>query len=376
MTENKRIGIVGGGQLAMMMTEASRELGISVTVIDPTPGCPASLVGATQIVADYNDLTAIHELSEKTDVVTIDFEHVNTTALQQVVETGKSVHPKPQTIAMIQDKLTQCDFLEFNGLPVADFKRLDTVEEAHKALTAFDGKMLLKMRHQSYDGKGNAVVTADNLEEAWNSFGDAKLYGEAFIPFVKELAVILARDTEGTIVIYPTVETIHINNICHKVFLPGDLNDTVREKAEAIAMKTAEHLEGAGVFAIEMFLTKDDEILINEIAPRVHNSGHPTIEGSVTSQFEQHLRAVTGMILGSTDMKHNAAVMINILGKRNGSAEPKGVGKALEINGVSVHMYGKHEVKIGRKMGHLTAVADTLEEASSRAEQAFELIEI
>ncbi len=376
MTENKKVGIVGGGQLAMMMTEVADSLDISIIVIDPTSGCPASLVGATQIVADYNDETAIHELSENTDVVTIDFEHVNTKALQELSEAGKEVHPHPGTIAMIQDKLTQCRFLEAHHLPIADFKQLDTLEEARNALETFGGKMLLKMRHQSYDGKGNAVVTTDNLEEAWNTFGDAKLYGEAFIPFVQELAVIIARDRCGTIVIYPTVETIHVNNICHKVFLPGDLSDTEREKAEAIAMRTAKHLEGAGVFAIEMFLTKGNEILINEIAPRVHNSGHPTIEGSVTSQFEQHLRAVTGMELGSTDMKHEAAVMINILGKRDGTAEPKGVEKALEIKGVSVHIYGKHEVKTGRKMGHLTAVADTLEEASSRAEQAFELIEV
>ena len=376
MAQKTKIGIVGGGQLAMMMTKAAQNLGITITVIDPTPNCPAALVGASQILADYNDATAIKELSELTDVITIDFEHVNCAALQELVDDGKSVCPEPGTILMIQDKLRQCEFLDLHDLPVADFKELDSLEAAEKALDLFDGKMLLKARHQSYDGKGNAVVTAKNLETAWNSFSNVKLYAEAFIPFVKEIAVILARDLKGNTVLYPTVETIHINNICHKVFLPGDLTDAVREKAENIALATAEHLGGAGVFAIEMFLTKDNGILINEIAPRVHNSGHPTIEGSVTSQFEQHLRAVSGMQLGSSDMKHNAAVMINLLGIRNGTADAKGVENAMAIDGVTVHMYGKHEVKIGRKMGHLTAVADTLEEASSRAEQAFELIEI
>lgn len=376
MAQKTKIGIVGGGQLAMMMTKAAQNLGITITVIDPTPNCPAALVGASQILADYNDATAIKELSELTDVITIDFEHVNCVALQELVDDGKSVCPEPGTILMIQDKLRQCEFLDSHDLPVADFKELDSLEAAEKALDLFDGKMLLKARHQSYDGKGNAVVTAKNLETAWNSFSNVKLYAEAFIPFVKEIAVILARDLKGNTVLYPTVETIHINNICHKVFLPGDLTDAVREKAENIALATAEHLGGAGVFAIEMFLTKDNGILINEIAPRVHNSGHPTIEGSVTSQFEQHLRAVSGMQLGSSDMKHNAAVMINLLGIRNGTADAKGVENAMAIDGVTVHMYGKHEVKIGRKMGHLTAVADTLEEASSRAEQAFELIEI
>ena len=376
MAQKTKIGIVGGGQLAMMMTQAAQNLGITITVIDPTPNCPAALVGASQILADYNDATAIKELSELTDVITIDFEHVNCVALQELVDDGKSVCPEPGTILMIQDKLRQCEFLDLHDLPVADFKELDSLEAAEKALDLFDGKMLLKARHQSYDGKGNAVVTAKNLETAWNSFSNVKLYAEAFIPFVKEIAVILARDLKGNTVLYPTVETIHINNICHKVFLPGDLTDAVREKAENIALATAEHLGGAGVFAIEMFLTKDNGILINEIAPRVHNSGHPTIEGSVTSQFEQHLRAVSGMQLGSSDMKHNAAVMINLLGIRDGTADARGVENAMAIDGVTVHMYGKHEVKIGRKMGHLTAVADTLEEASSRAEQAFDLIEI
>ena len=376
MAQKTKIGIVGGGQLAMMMTQAAQNLGITITVIDPTPNCPAALVGASQILADYNDATAIKELSELTDVITIDFEHVNCVALQELVDDGKSVCPEPGTILMIQDKLRQCEFLDLHDLPVADFKELDSLEAAETALDLFDGKMVIKARHQSYDGKGNAVVTAKNLETAWNSFSNVKLYAEAFIPFVKEIAVILARDLKGNTVLYPTVETIHINNICHKVFLPGDLTDAVREKAENIALATAEHLGGAGVFAIEMFLTKDNGILINEIAPRVHNSGHPTIEGSVTSQFEQHLRAVSGMQLGSSDMKHNAAVMINLLGIRDGTADARGVENAMAIDGVTVHMYGKHEVKIGRKMGHLTAVADTLEEASSRAEQAFELIEI
>jgi phosphoribosylaminoimidazole carboxylase PurK protein len=376
MTENKKVGIVGGGQLAMMMTEAARKLDITVTVIDPTADCPAALVGAHQIQADYNDADAISKLATMVDVVTIDFEHVNVKGLENIAHTGTPVHPAPRTIAMIQDKLTQCEFLQQHGLPLAEFLSLETLDDAKTTLESFDGKMLLKTRHQSYDGKGNAVVTSENLEQAWNDFGDVKLYAERFIPFKKELAVIVARDRNGLIDLYPTVETIHIDNICHKVFLPGDLTDDVRERAESIALATAEHLDGAGVFAIEMFLHEDGPILINEIAPRVHNSGHPTIEGSETSQFEQHIRAVTGLTLGSTDMKVQAAVMINILGTRSGDAQPHGIEEAEKIDGVSVHLYGKHSVKNGRKMGHLTAVADTLEEASDRADRAFELITV
>lgn len=377
MQDIKSVGIIGGGQLAQMMTQAASKLGLSVTVVDPTLDCPAAQVGAEQIVADYKDADAIKRLADQTDVLTIDFEHVNADVLSKLENSGFSVQPSAQTIAMIQDKLLQFTFLQEAGLPVADFVRTDTIEDAEAALLKFGGKMLLKRRKQSYDGKGNAVVSSeDELLKAWDSLGGRELYAEEFIDFDKELAVIIARDTNGNTATYPTVETIHVNSICHEVFLPGKFDAEVDKKAREVADKTAKVLHGAGVFAIEMFLTSNGEILINEIAPRVHNSGHPTIEGSETSQFEQHLRAISGLELGSTKMQKPAAVMINILGKRCGEAEPEGVSQAEAIDGVKVHLYGKHQTKIDRKMGHITAVADTLEEAQSNVEKAFDIVKI
>ncbi|MBP6880121.1 5-(carboxyamino)imidazole ribonucleotide synthase [Candidatus Saccharibacteria bacterium] len=377
MNQIKKIGIVGGGQLAQMMTEAAISLGLSIIVVDPSPNCPAAQAGAEQIMADYRDAEAIKELADKSDVVTIDFEHVNAEVLRELENDGAVVHPSSQTIAMIQDKLVQCNFLKEAGLPIAEYLETNTIEEAESALLKFDGKMLLKKRKQSYDGKGNAVVSSlDELTKAWNSLGGSELYAEKFVDFDKELAVIIARDIKGNSVVYPTVETVHINNICHEVFLPGEFKDGVDKKAREIADKTSKVLHGAGVFAIEMFLTKTGEILINEIAPRVHNSGHPTIEGSVTSQFEQHLRAISGIDLGSTNMKVPAAVMINILGIRNGEAKPEGIDQAENISGVVVHLYDKAYTKVDRKMGHITATADTMETAKKNVEEAYSLVTI
>ncbi len=377
MNHVKKIGIVGGGQLAQMMTEAATKLKLSIIVVDPSPNCPAAQAGADQIVADYKDAEAIKQLADKSDVVTIDFEHVNAEVLHELEIDGALVQPSSRTIAMIQDKLVQSNFLKDAGLPIADYLETNTIEEARSALMEFDGKMLLKKRKQSYDGKGNAVVgSEDELFKAWDILGGNELYAERFVDFEKELAVIIARDTKGNSVVYPTVETVHINNICHEVFLPGEFRNGVDKKAREIADRTSKALHGAGVFAIEMFLTKTGEILINEIAPRVHNSGHPTIEGSTTSQFEQHLRAITGMELGLTEMKVPAAVMINILGKRNGEAKPEGIDQAEKLPGVVVHLYDKAYTKVDRKMGHITATADTLEEAKQNVEKAYSLITI
>lgn len=377
MSDIQKIGIVGGGQLAQMMTEPALKLGFEVTVIDPTPNCPAAQVGATQIHADYKDAVAIRNLAEDTDVLTIDFEHVNTEVLAKLESEGFNIQPKPETVAMIQDKLQQCNFLKQNDLPLADYRQLDTLDQAREVLLEFGGKMMLKKRHHSYDGKGNALINnIHELEAAWQEFAGSDLYAEKLVDFINELAVVLARDTSGNITIYPVVETVHINNICHEVFLPAPISEDLKNMAKDLALTTAKHLKGAGVFAIEMFLTKNTKILINEIAPRVHNSGHPTIEGSATSQFEQHIRAITGMKLGSTEMKASAAVMINILGNRNGTSNPENIDEAEKIPGISVHMYGKDEVKDDRKMGHITAVADTIEIAKDNAEKAHSIVKV
>jgi phosphoribosylaminoimidazole carboxylase PurK protein len=220
------------------------------------------------------------------------------------------------------------------------------------------------------------VASPEELNAALSIFEGKDLYAERVVPFIKELAVVLAKDENGQVVTYPVVETIHQRNICVEVLMPAPVDEAATAKARQVALDVAQHLEGAGVFAIEMFLTADGDVLVNEIAPRVHNSGHVTIEACETSQFEQHIRAVTGLPLGPTTMKVPAAVMVNILGERDGPTEVRGVEEAEAIPGVTVHLYGKSPTKIDRKMGHITSVGDTLEEAKEKAEKARSLISI
>jgi 5-(carboxyamino)imidazole ribonucleotide synthase len=376
MDQTGTIGIVGGGQLGRMLTEAALPLGFKVTVIDPGQNCPAAQVGAEQIRADFYDAAAIRELAERSDYLTIETEHVNTEILQALAAGGQPVNPAPQTVAMIQDKYRQKVFLREAGVPVADFVEVTDEASARQALEVFGGKMLLKSRLGAYDGRGNALIEKpEDLSAAMRSLG-AKLYAEKFVPFVKELAVMVARDGRGRTACYPVTETVHERNICIETFTPAGVPAAAAKRAEEVALSVAKHLGGAGVFGIEMFLTAAGDILVNEIAPRVHNSGHYTIEACETSQFEQHVRAVSGLSLGSTKLKVPAAVMVNILGEHDGPTRVQGLDEAQAVPGVTVNLYGKSPTKIDRKMGHITAVADSLPEARRHAEQARKLIDI
>jgi 5-(carboxyamino)imidazole ribonucleotide synthase len=365
------IGIVGGGQLGRMLTQAAQPLGFSVVVIDPGENSPATQVGATQIEADLYDKAALSKLADQSDYITVEIEHLDADALAELVKEGSVVNPAPSTIKLIQDKYLQKEFLRKAGLDVADFVKIDNYADAQKALKKFGGSMVLKTRHGAYDGRGNAVITNEiELKQAWELFKDTPLYAEELIPFTKELAVMVARSTKGEIAIYPVVETVQERNICLEVLAPAAVGKTTTAKAVKLATKTAELLEGAGVFGIEMFLTKGGKVLINEIAPRVHNSGHYTIEACVTSQFEQHIRAISGLPLGDTSLRAPAAVMINILGERNGDTFLTGLDKAEANPHTKVHIYGKSPTKIDRKMGHITSLGETVDEARQRARQA------
>jgi len=377
MESGKTIGIIGGGQLGRMLTLAAKKLGFNVVVIDPGLNCPAAQVGAEQIVGDLYDPASIKELSGRADFITIEIEHLNTKTLEELEATGVKVSPSAKTIKLIQDKYLQKKKLFESGIPVAPFVEITDEASAYDAMEQFGGKMLIKTRHGAYDGRGNMVVESEaDIHEALELFKDKALYAEAFIPFEKELAVIIARDVSGNIVTYPTVQTIHERNICVEVLSPAPIAEELREKAEQVAYKVAEVLEGAGIFAIEMFLTDSNDILVNEIAPRVHNSGHQTIEANITSQFEQHIRAISGMALGDTSMKVPAAVMINILGERNGETNLTGLENIVDKEFVFVHDYEKSPTKIDRKMGHITAIGDNLEQAKKRAEDARAVISI
>ena len=377
MSQTDTVGIVGGGQLGRMLTEAAHKLSFQVTVVDPGENSPAAQVGATQIVGALNDKQSLEALAKVSDVITIEIEHVDSDILQSISQEGKAIHPSPKTIKMIQDKFLQKTFLSDAGLPVAKFTIIDDAHTAEQALESFGGKMILKTRFGAYDGRGNAVITCPSeLESAIEMFKDQQLYAEELLAFDKELAVMIARSYDGAIALFPVVETIQERNICTEVIAPAQIDNEIREKAKSVAQSVAEHLEGASAFGIELFLTKSGDILINEIAPRVHNSGHYTIEACKTSQFDQHIRAITGMDLGSSELIVPAAVMINILGERNGETTITGLVEAEKIPGTTIHLYGKSPTKIDRKMGHITSVANTIEEARDNALKARKLIGI
>lgn len=377
------IGIVGGGQLGKMLAISAKKMGFMVFVSDPTPESPAGQVSDRQLIGGYKDADTTRELARLSDVVTIEAEFVNDRVLQKISDSGKTVHPSPWTIGIIKDKLKQKEFLAKNKIPTAEFIQVTNVHDIEKAIDEFGLPLLLKARKDAYDGRGNFVIRKkSDIGPGLKKLVDRDLYVEKFVPFRKELAVMVARGTNGEIVTYPVVETIHVNSVCDTVMAPAKISKKARKNAQLIAKKTVGRLKGAGLYGIEMFLIhpakrgKNDKVLINEIAPRVHNSGHYTIEACVTPQFEQHIRAVTGLPLGDTSMIVKAAVMKNILGTRLGPGFPDGIDKALKIPGVSIHIYGKKESRPGRKMGHITVVGDSVEVCLKKANKARSFLEI
>jgi 5-(carboxyamino)imidazole ribonucleotide synthase len=371
------IGIVGGGQLGKMLAQSAKKMGFTVIVTDPTPESPAGQVSDKQLIGGYKDEKVTRELAKIADVITVDAEFVNDQVLSEIEKSGKPVHPSPWTISIIKDKLKQKEYLKKNKISTADFIAVDSREDIEKAIIEFGLPVLLKAREDAYDGKGNFVIRKlSDIDQGIEKLSGRSLYVEKFVPFTKELAVMVAKSIKGEIKTYPVVETIHVNNVCDTVMAPARVSKTAAKNAELLAKKTVRKLKGAGVFGIEMFLVKGDKVLINEIAPRVHNSGHYTIEASVTSQFEQHIRAITGLPLGSTELITKSAVMKNILGTKEGPGHPLGIEKALKIPGISYHLYGKKDSRPGRKMGHITVVSDSLKDALEKANKARKLLSI
>lgn len=372
-----RIGIVGGGQLGRMLTMPAKQMGFTVTILDPTPRSPAGQVADYQIAASYDDEEALIQLATQSDYLTFEIELANPDLLIKIARMGVMVNPSADTLLTIKDKLNQKQFLERNQLPVAPFLEISSPEDIAQVGKTFGYPFLLKARFGGYDGRGNAVVSSEQEGKgAFQKLGGKLLYAERYVPFTKELAVMVARDIHGTIVSYPVVETIHKDNICHVVKVPAPIPHTIQSKARTLAESVLTHLDGAGVFGIEMFLAQDETVLINEIAPRVHNSGHYTIEACMTSQFEQHIRCIAGLPLGSTEMKVPAAVMGNILGNRYGEVDVHGLDTVLKTPGLSVHVYGKEQTKPQRKMGHVTAVGKSLEVCEERVMRALSSVSL
>ena len=350
----KRLGIIGGGQLGMMITEAAQNLSdeiSEITVLDPTENCPAAQAGAKQIVGDFKDEIAILKLAEESDIITYEIESGNTDVLSKL---KAEIEPSPSTLGIIQDKLSQKKFLSENELPVSQFYEITSLNDLREKIKELGLPVLLKSRRDAYDGRGNfKISSSDEIEKAYQHFDGKSLMVEKFVDFKMEVSVIAARNTRGEIATYPLVENIHEDNILKITIAPARVSDNVIRNAGEIAKKTMQVLNGAGVFGIEMFVDQDSKILINEIAPRVHNSGHHTLQSCKTSQFEQHLRAILGLNLGSTDLVHKT-VMCNILGPHEFEGKYKPV--QLEKDGVYLKMYGKDISKPQRKLGHFNVV--------------------
>jgi 5-(carboxyamino)imidazole ribonucleotide synthase len=354
----KILGIIGGGQLGMMIAEAAKKMPQHVSkiiVLDPNPGCSASLVGAEQIVADFKDKEAIIELSEKSDIITYEIESGDSEVLKSV-EKNAEINPSPDTLKIIQDKFLQKSFLLENNIPVPEFIQIENIEQVKEGLKKFGYPALLKARRDAYDGKGNYKINSENeIQKAFDYFKGQKLLLEKYVPFKMEVSIIASRNTKGQIKTYPLVENIHEENILRQTIAPARVSKVIANNASIIAEKTMSVLKGAGIFGIEMFVTDNDEITINEIAPRVHNSGHHTLHSSNTSQFEQHLRAILGIELNDTDLIHNT-VMHNILGSKE--FQGKYIPLKIDSKNVFLKMYGKEISKPLRKLGHVNLVAN------------------
>ncbi|KAJ2778878.1 phosphoribosylaminoimidazole carboxylase ade2 [Coemansia javaensis] len=361
------VGILGGGQLGRMLVEAASRMNVRVRVLDPTAQSPAKQISsfAQHIDEPFTSPEAIHALAEGCDVLTVEIEHVNCAELAAVEEAGTAkVRPSAATIRLIQDKCLQKEYLAARGMAVPAYARCDTLEEARAAGAAFGYPFVLKCRLGAYDGRGNYVVkSSGDVEDGFARLGGQMLYAEQFVPFAKELAVMVVRRPGGQVATYPVTETVQRDSICELVYAPAQIDGRVREAAMKVATDAVGCLPdgSAGIFGVEMFLHEDGRtVLVNEIAPRPHNSGHYTIEACCTSQFENHLRAVLDLPLGDTSLKVPAAAMINVIGGADGySSVLDPCLASLDVPGATVHLYGKADAKPARKMGHITVVADS-----------------
>ena len=375
----KTLGIIGGGQLGMMIAEAAKKMPNEISkiiVLDPTENCPAAQVGADQIIADFKDKKAIIDLANKSDIITYEIESGNSDVLKSV-ENNVEINPSPETLKVIQDKFLQKSFLLENDILVSEFIKIDNIEDVHIGLKKFGFPVLLKARRDAYDGRGNFKINSeDEVQKAYDYFKGQPLLLEKFVSFSMEVSVIASRNTKGQIKTFPLVENIHEENILRETIAPARVTEIVAKKAEQIAKKTMSVLRGAGIFGIEMFVTNADDVLINEIAPRVHNSGHHTLQSSETSQFEQHLRAILGLELGSTKLVY-PTVMHNILGAK--SFQGKYLPITLTEQNVYLKMYGKEISKPLRKLGHLNLIAkngETVEQLLKKLELLKEKVKV
>jgi 5-(carboxyamino)imidazole ribonucleotide synthase len=370
----QKLGLLGGGQLGKMLLQAAIDLDIHVKILDPDTDAPCAKIAPEFVVGSFQDFETVYQFGQDCEVITIEIENVNLEALKKLQSEGKKVFPQPEVLEIIQDKRIQKQFYKDNYLPTADFILTDNLVDIQvnaAFLPAFN-----KLGKGGYDGRG--VQKLNSASEIHLAFTEPSLLEKA-IDFEKEIAVIVARNEQGEIKTFPTVECVFhpIHNLVEYLFSPAEVSASIHEKAKMIAIETAEKLGIVGLLAVELFLTKDGQILINEVAPRTHNSGHHTIRANHTSQFEQHLRAVLGLPLGDTKA-HSKAAMVNLLGEDGFTGEAKyiGMNESLAISGVYPFLYGKKLTKPFRKMGHITVVDEDLERLKMKVKQVKETLKV
>ena len=373
-----KVGILGGGQLGKMLLYTTRKFDIQTYVLDPNPEAPSKIACDAFFVGDLMDYETVFEFGKKVDTLTIEIENVNVSALRALENEGVNVYPAADTLAIIQNKAKQKLFYSEHGLPTASFTRYTNSEELTTAIEneAQTLPFVWKSAQFGYDGKGVKVIrTLSDMKALPN----VECIAEDLVPFKKELAVKVARSPQGEIRAYPVVEMeFHPEaNQVEYVLCPARISNAIEKKAERVALNTAAAFKHVGLLAVELFLTQDDNILINEVAPRPHNSGHQTIEASYTSQFEQHIRAVLNLPLGETRNKVSG-VMVNLVGAEgyNGAVVYQNIEKILELEGVTPHIYGKKETRPFRKMGHVTIVHSEIDKAREIAQQVKETIKV
>eukprot|EP00730_Choanoeca_flexa_P012239 TRINITY_DN3743_c0_g1_i2.p1 TRINITY_DN3743_c0_g1~~TRINITY_DN3743_c0_g1_i2.p1 ORF type:complete len:582 (+),score=127.86 TRINITY_DN3743_c0_g1_i2:67-1746(+) len=356
------VGVLGGGQLGRMMAEAGHRLGVKVVALDPLgDDSPTGQLTHGSVKGSFRDAKLIEELRSKADVVTVEIEHVDCDALDAIMATGTPVHPSPKAIRIIQDKYAQKQHFASHNVALGEYREANDAESIKAVAKDFGYPLMLKAKRMAYDGKGNAVVKDEaSIEAALASLKTTELYVEKWVPYVKELAVMVARSIQGEVVAYPVVETRQHNNICHCVLAPTSSSMQVQTLATRVACKAVAALAGAGIYGVELFQLEDGRVLLNEVAPRPHNSGHYTIEACETDQFEMHLRAILGLPLVGARLAVGASLMLNVLGTGETQDCQSLLKTSLSVPGARVHWYGKSGDRPGRKLAHITVTADDI----------------
>ncbi|MEM6500140.1 MAG: 5-(carboxyamino)imidazole ribonucleotide synthase [Pseudomonadota bacterium] len=370
------IGILGGGQLGRMLILAGRPLGYRFHVFEPNGPCAAGMVADREVNAQYSNRAALKDFAEAVDLITLEFENIPA----EVVDTLsaiKPVLPNKKALHICQHREREKDFLKANNLPCAPFAYADSAGSLEKAIHSVGFPCVIKTATFGYDGKGqiklNAEHEAEDCEYLWNYLeAPPRVVVEKWIHHVGEFSVVCARKLDGSMCTFPMAENIHVNHILHASVVPARVTEATKKAAGELACQIADLLDVVGLIAVELFLDEDGELIVNEMAPRPHNSGHYTIEGCFTSQFEQHIRAITDLPFGSTELKH-PTVMINLLGDVWQKGEPEWSSLLLDAN-CKLHLYDKGKPNSSRKMGHFTVVGEDLEETLTRAEKHFNVI--